>query len=129
MTIQKFAIDDRQQWLGLRRNDVTGSEVGALFDLHRYLTPAKLYALKSGAMAEEDKTDGVMSRGVKLESFVASEVAAKNPSWSIAKSTHYYRDVEHRLGGTPDFVIADRDPTSDNAGPGILEIKTVGRSH
>ena len=124
--IQKFPIDDRQQWLDLRKNDVTGSEVGALFDVHRYLTPAKLYALKSGAIVEEEKTDGVMSRGVKLESFVASEVAAKNPSWSIAKATHYYRDVEHRLGGTPDFIFFDKE--SDSIGKGVLEIKTVGRS-
>src|SRR5882762_1742593 len=128
VTIQKFLITDRQQWHDLRKDDVTGSEVGALFDVHRYLTPAKLYALKSGAMAEEEKTGGPIDRGVNLESFVASQVAAKHPEWSIAKATHYYRDVEHRLGGTPDYAIADRDPTSDNAGHGVLEIKTVGRS-
>jgi predicted phage-related endonuclease len=126
LTIQRFPIADRQQWLGLRKNDVTGSEVGALFDLHRYLTPAKLYALKSGAMVEEEKADGVMSRGVKLESFVASEVAAKHPEWQVAKATNYYRDVEHRIGGTPDYVMYDKE--SDHVGKGILEIKTVGRS-
>src|SRR5258706_16077675 len=113
----------------MRKNDVTGSEVGALFDVHRYLTPAKLYALKSGAYAEEDQPDNVKSRGVKLESFVASEVELKNPNWSIAKADKYYRDVDHRLGGTPDYLVKEvTDGISQQRRNGILEIKTIGRS-
>jgi predicted phage-related endonuclease len=126
LTIQRFPVADRQQWLDLRKNDVTGSEVGALFDVHRYLTPAKLYTLKSGGMVEEQKADAVISRGVKLESFVASEVAAKHPELSIAKGVNYYRDTKNRIGGTPDYIFFDKE--SDSIGKGVLEIKTVGRS-
>jgi predicted phage-related endonuclease len=128
--ITKFPIGDRQQWLGLRRNDVTGSEVGALFGVHRYLTPAKLYALKSGNMPEDDIGGGPVTRGVRLESFVASQVAIANPNWSIAKNDGYYRDVENRIGGTPDYFIrsVSIDGSQQISNDGILEVKTVGRS-
>jgi predicted phage-related endonuclease len=124
-TIQKFPITDRKEWLHLRSADVTGSEVGALFDVHRYLTPAKLYARKSGAMPEDEVEGGPVKRGVRLESFVASQVMEmRKEDWaSLSPGGSYYRDVEHRLGGTPDYLIRTK---SDEVG--ILEIKTVGHS-
>lgn len=133
--IKLYPITDRQQWLELHKKDVTGSEVGALFNVHRYLTPAKLYALKSGAMQEDDIGGGPVTRGVRLEDFVASQVALKNPNWSIVKNKFYYQDVEHRLGGTPDYHISEVSLVDDGHGggkqvrrDGILEVKTVGRS-
>jgi len=120
--IKQFPNPSRGEWLALRRHDVCGSEIGALFGLHRYLTPAQLYAEKIGALGDGDTTDGVKTRGVRLESFVADQVCTLNSNWNVGKNMEYYRDDKHRLGGTPDYFIIEGNERRF----GVLEIKTVG---
>lgn len=130
--------DDRDAWLAERRHDVTGSEIGALFGCHRYLTPAKLHAQKIGALADDIPASGPMARGVKLESFVAAQIMLRHPEWLVTKANDYYRDADNRVGGTPDYLI--QKPASEAEDPEgkkrfgrwktntVLEIKTVGAS-
>lgn len=124
MTITRHAIENREQWLDLRRKDVTGSEVGALFGVHRYLTPAALYAEKIGALPDDKVTTGPMSRGVKLEGFVATQLEDRHSGWKIIKADQYFRDGMHHIGGTPDCYLWDKVGEQHK----ILEIKTVGAS-
>jgi predicted phage-related endonuclease len=115
---------DRAQWLKTRMQDVTGSDVGALFGCHPWKTVADLYAEKIGAYPSPDEAPaGPKARGTRLEKFVAGEIADRNPEWTVVKETDYYRDPETRLGGTPDYELYTSAPN-----PGsrcVLEIKTV----
>lgn len=119
--------DDRDAWLAERRKDVTGSEIGALFGVHRYLTPAQLYAEKIGALPDDKQLTGPLVRGVKLESFVAEEIGRRHPEWQVYKATNYYRDKKHRVGGTPDYLV-NCGPITNRNPHRVLEIKTVGAS-
>lgn len=125
MTIIRLPANDPETWLANRREDVTGSQVGALLVNHRYLTPAKLYAEKIGALPDDGpKNAGPKTRGQRLEKLVAEMVAEKHPDWQIHKATDYYRDKEIKLGGTPDYFIWDSRTQRSR----VLEIKTVGAS-
>jgi predicted phage-related endonuclease len=121
MTIQTFSTTNRPEWLSLRHRDVTGSEVGALFNLHRYLTPAQLYAKKVSSTAAFDAVGSAVTRGQRLEKFVADQLHEEYGFAHIRKADMYYRDTECRLGGTPDYFI----PSDPNAEFEILEIKTI----
>lgn len=120
MSIKEFHPENRRDWLALRHRDVTGSEAAALLGLHRYTTVAKLHAEKIGPVKDESGTS-VMTRGVKLEKFVADELKNSGVFKDIVKAGVYFRDVEVNLGGTPDYFIKVGSDT------GILEIKTVGQ--
>lgn len=122
--IEQHSITGREEWLKLRRQDVTASEIGALFGAHKYKTPAALYAEKIGAMGEPEGSS-VTTRGIRLESFVANQVAERHPEWTITKSDSYHRDPKHRIGATPDFMIGGDDAQHQL---GVLEIKTIGAS-
>jgi putative phage-type endonuclease len=121
--ITRHEITSREQWLELRRHDVTASEVGALLGVHPYKTIAALYADKLG-MIKHDDTGPDAIRGVKLEPFVADQVRENNPTWDIQKSKYYFRDEEHHLGATPDYMVN----APEYSGLGPLEIKTVEQS-
>jgi predicted phage-related endonuclease len=117
--IERHEIISREQWLALRRPDVTASVVGALFGAHPYVSALKLYLMHSGI--EFDAPDSrVQRRGRLMEPAVALAVADERPEWRIEKCNHYYRDPELRLGATPDFFIL-----GDPRGLGILQVKTA----
>jgi predicted phage-related endonuclease len=123
MTIDRIPITSEQQWLELRRADVTASVVGALWNLHPYLTLGQLHISKAGVdLPGPDPESAVIRRGNDLEPVVASMVARDYPKWRIRKANEYYRDAKRRIGCTPDFFISD--PARE--GRGNLQIKTVG---
>jgi predicted phage-related endonuclease len=117
--IERHQITDREQWLELRKPDVTASRVGALFGAHPYVSALKLYLEKSGVEFPEEETP-VMRRGRLLEGAVALAVAEDRPHWKISKNNSYFRDPELRLGATPDFLIHNLD-----RGFGVLQTKTA----
>jgi predicted phage-related endonuclease len=121
--ITRIPITSRDQWLGLRRADVSASQVAALFGLHPYLTVFGLNAEKSGVeMPAPDSEASVIRRGNALEQVVADEVKRQRPDWDIVKATFYVRDTEARIGATPDFIV------SSGGRRGVLQVKTVGSS-
>jgi predicted phage-related endonuclease len=121
--IERIPITSREQWLNLRRADISASQVGALFGLHPYLTAFGLNAEKSGVeMVGPDSEASVIRRGNALEQVVADEVKRQRPEWDIAKATFYVRDTEARIGATPDFIV------NSGGRRGILQVKTVGSS-
>lgn len=118
--IERHAITSRDQWLALRRKDVTASVVGALFGLHPYQTPAGLWAEKTGTeMPRRDNPD--MRRGRVLEGAVANAVHEDFPTWVIVKATEYLRDPVARIGATPDYWIVDGERR------GVMQAKTANR--
>ena len=119
MTIQRIPVTDREQWLTLRKQDVTASAVAALFGAHPYETPLGLWLEKTGS-PKPDIDNAVLRRGRLLEDAVAMAVAEQRPDWQIEKAAHYFRDPDLRMGATPDFFIH-----GDPRGLGVLQTKTV----
>lgn len=117
--IERHAITSREQWLALRKPDITASVVGALFGAHPYESALKLYLAKRGLEFPEPDS-AVLRRGRLLESAVAEAAAEEKPNWRIERAREYLRDPGLRLGATPDFFI-DGDPR----GRGVLQAKTV----
>jgi predicted phage-related endonuclease len=125
MTVERIAIENKEQWLTLRANDVTASVVPALFNCHPYWTQLKVYALHRGVEFPEkdDEDNPVLRRGRWLEPAVAKAVAERRPEWLIEKANDYFRDPDERLGATPDFFIR-----GDPRGLGVLQTKSVAKS-
>ncbi len=121
MAIERREIIDREQWLEWRKQDVTASAVGALFNCHPYVTALRLYAEKRGTEFpfEDNK---VLRRGRWMEPAVAKAVEELRPDWQIKPAHEYLRDPELRLGCTPDFFIFDSQNIQRF---GILQTKTV----
>ncbi len=120
--IEQIPIASREEWLGLRKQDITASACGALFGVHPWQTIAGLHAEKCGMeLPAPDPESAVIRRGNALENVVAAEVANQRPEWRITKNTDYLRDARARIGATPDFWI-DGDPR----GLGVLQTKTIG---
>jgi predicted phage-related endonuclease len=122
MAIERRAIVDREQWLAWRWQDVTASQIGALFGVHPYTTKLRLYAEKRG-VEFPDEDNKVKRRGRWLEPAVAEAVRELRPDWTIEPARCYLRDPELRLGATPDFFIH-----GDPRGLGVLQCKSVAAS-
>ena len=52
MTIDRWKITNREEWLERRKPHVTGSQVGAMFGRSPFLTPFALYAEKAGLVGQ-----------------------------------------------------------------------------
>jgi len=106
MTIQRISIDparDRETWLALRMQDVTASDVSAvcgesIFDGH---TAVRVWAEKLGKLPQQETTDA-MRRGLWGEAAVFSAIEDLYPDWEVRRAKVYFRDVEKRIGATPD---------------------------
>lgn len=99
--IECHAITSRDQWLALRAQDLTASDIGAAVGVDPYKTALKLYAEKTGLLMA-DPDNKMMRRGRWLEAAVLSALREELPDWSIEKSNSYLRDAALRLGATPD---------------------------
>jgi putative phage-type endonuclease len=111
----------REQWLAWRAQDVTSTEVAALFRLSPYATEFKLYQQKTGALDAEIEETERMTWGKRLERSVAMGFGA-DQGWKIRAMNQYVRDPDARIGASFDFEIVGHPD-----GPGVLEVKIVDR--
>jgi predicted phage-related endonuclease len=118
--IERRKITDREEWLRWRQQDVTASNVGALFNEHPYTTPLKLYVEKRGTeFPPLDPENKVLRRGRWMEPAVGAAVAELRPEWMIEPAGEYLRDPILKLGCTPDFYVRSE------RGLGVLQAKSV----
>ena len=122
--VDVIPITSREQWLAMRRQDVTASTVGALLGVSDYVTAYGLWALKSGRIEEDPEDNPAMKRGRLLEPVALQLLAEERPTWSIEAPGVYLRDPAVRLGATPD-AYATRP---DIAGRGVVQVKTTTES-
>jgi predicted phage-related endonuclease len=115
-------IRDRQEWLGWRREVLTGSDVAAVCGVG-YSTPLKVWAEKAGRLMPEAQTD-IMRRGTWFEPAAVEALKDTEPAWTIRRARVFLRDRERRLGGTPDLVAID----PKRPGFGIVDFKVVALS-
>jgi len=120
MTTERIPIKSRGQWLTLREQDVTASDVAALFGLHPFRTLLQVYMTKSGSGEGDQGDNAAMRRGRILEPGVAVAVEEERTDWRLVKPGEYLRDPVARIGATPDYYLR-----GDERGIGILECKTA----
>jgi predicted phage-related endonuclease len=122
VTIERIAIVSRDQWLALRQQDVTASDVAIVCGEGAYGSLAELYAEKKG-LRPPLADNPVLRRGRWDEPAVFEALAEHKPHWELTRAKIYLRDSELRLGATPDgYALA---PEHD--GPGVVQAKSVSR--
>lgn len=113
----------REEWLALRKNDVTASQAAALLGMHTYTTAYQLWADKTGRTSEDGDENGAMKRGRLLEPVVIELLREEREDWIIQYplGNTYYRDPAIRIGATPDAIVT----IPDQGGFGIVQCKTT----
>lgn len=98
------------EWLALRKQDVTASEVAAIWGASPHKTALALWAEKSGTeLRNED--NAFSRRGRHLEPAILS-AASECPSFAgreLSPSRVYLRSPSLRLGATPDATVHHPD--------------------
>jgi predicted phage-related endonuclease len=123
LEIECHPITSREEWLNRRKQDVTASRMGALFDVSPYETSLKLYAEQRGTEFDPPAESLIMRRGRWLERVVGEATAELRPGWTVEPVNAYYREPTLRLGASPDFWIL-----GDDRGTGVLQAKSVAPS-
>ena len=117
--IESIDITDKQSWLESRLQDVTSTEVSALYGLNPYSTEYELYHQKKNKEIIHLDENERMTWGLRLEKSIA-EGAAETMKWDIEPMNVYMRKPDNRIGSSFDYKI-----NSKADGPGILEVKNV----
>lgn len=120
MPIERIAITSRDQWLALRMQDITASDVGAVCGHGLYHSAARVYAEKRGDLSPAEMNEA-MKRGIWGEPSVVEALSWERPDWQLRRAKVYMRDPELRLGATPDCGAID--PERD--GVGVVQCKIV----
>lgn len=111
---------DEAHWHALRAQDLTSTDIAALFGLSPYKTAFELWHEKRAGevvrIAENDR----MKWGRRLEATVAEGIA-EDKGWAVVPMKDYGRITDLRIGSSFDFRII-APPNEPDA---ILEIKTV----
>lgn len=104
MNRQTITPADETAWLQLRTQDITSTDVAALFGLSPYKTAFELWHEKQAGevvrIAESDR----MRWGSRLEATVAQGIA-DDQGWFVRPMKEYIRLPEHRIGASFDFRV------------------------
>lgn len=107
---------DKSHWLSLRLQDVTSTEVAALFGVSPYLTKFELWHRKRDQVDVGFVETDRVKWGARLEASIAKGIA-DDKGWAIRQKTEYIRDASLRAGASFDYEVEDTKR--------ILEIKNV----
>jgi predicted phage-related endonuclease len=134
VTIETLRPASRDDWLYVRKSTIGASEIAALFGCHPWLTPFKLFAMKTGQHEEERAGIAILEnsihlppleRGNFMESKAFEALRMLRPVWSIEANTipggRMFIDRESGLSTTPDAFLT----APDRQGRGALQVKTV----
>lgn len=119
MTIETLIPENEAQWLQWRTQDITSTDVSALFGLSPYKTEFELFHEKREGLVVKFEANERMKWGNRFESAIAYGVA-EDQGWAVSPFKCYIRDTEARIGSSFDFQIDH--PVH---GIGIMEIKNV----
>ena len=110
---------DEAHWLAMRAEDLTSTEVSALFGFNPYMTKFELWHTKVGNYDGEFVEHERIVWGNRLERAIAKGAAEEN-NWRIAAFKDYGRLTGMRIGSSFDFRI-----TSPKSEAGLLEVKNL----
>lgn len=122
MSVDRIAITSREQWLNLRRRDVTASDVSVVCGESKWKSPLRLYHEKVGDVPEDAETP-IMYRGRIMEPAVIAAVKEAHPEWCVIQPKVYLRDPKIRIGATPDAIAVVPGETEDT----VLQCKVVNQ--
>lgn len=112
-------------WLALRAQDITSTEIPALFGCSPYETAYALWQRKRGALQRTIEETERMKWGKRLEPAIAAGFA-EDRRLTIAPMKAYARHATvPRMGASFDYSIEAGENLDPAAGKGILEIKNV----
>ncbi len=129
---REFIIpDDEQHWHALRAQDLTSTDIAALFGMSPYATAIDVWHNKRDGVTASVPDNERMKWGRRLESVVARGIA-EDQDWCARGFDEYGRIPEARVGASFDFRVITSEAGRAAAYPGIdspedfiLEIKTV----
>ena len=132
MATEYYPITSEAEWLDWRKQDITSTEVSALFGMSPYTTAYELYHQKHGLLESDFEENERILAGRHLEPAIAALVAEQH-GVKVEPFKVYARDEESRMGSSFDFMVIgyEHDAASELAdhfvrfGPGLMEIKNV----
>lgn len=136
MPVEKIIPENEEHWKGLRLQDITSTEVSALFGLSPYSTHFELWHRKNEGVIVPFEVNARMKWGTRLQNSIAAGIA-EDHGWSIREMKEYVRDPELRMGSSFDFAVTELvqnvkrpfdsvvDPHFIETDKAILEIKNV----
>lgn len=109
-----------EHWLRHRAQDITSTEIAALYGVSPYNTELELYHHKRNGTYEALEDNERMKWGRRLQDVIAAGIA-EDYGWKIKPMTFYARHSTQRgMGASFDFEVIFEDGVK-----GILEIKAV----
>ena len=124
MDRQFITPTDEAHWHAMRAQDLTSTDVAALFSLSPYKTAFELWHEKRSGEVARVKDNDRMRWGRRLESVVAEGIAEER-GWQARPFKEYGRLADVRLGASFDYRVNDRRDATDSPADSILEVKTV----
>ena len=95
-----------EEWLELRKRDITSTDVAALFGLSPYKTAFGLWQSKRPEYVEDFEETTRIKWGTRLQDAIAVGVA-EDEGWTVRRRNVYSRLPALRLGASFDFEIRD----------------------
>ena len=118
MTIKYIKTESEQEWLNLRKSDVTSTESAALFAMSPYMTEMELFHRKKTGESADFDENARMRAGKALEPAIA-DLTSRELECEV-KPYKIYATDDDRMGSSFDYVI-----TSGKYDGWLLEIKNV----
>jgi putative phage-type endonuclease len=124
--IERLKPESEDHWLALRTQDITSTEISALFNLSPYSTYFELWHRKKEAVVVRLEENERMKWGSRLESAIAEGIA-EDHGWIVRRMDEYIRDKDMRIGASFDFSIEEWKvgTATPEYEKGLLEIKNV----
>lgn len=119
MQREVFKPATKDEWLRLRTQDLTSTEVSALFGVNPYLTAFELWHSKKSGLVTSLEENERMFWGNILQDAIADGLAKKR-NWQVRKKSEYIRLTDHRLGSSFDFELVNEEGAY-----ALLEVKNV----
>lgn len=117
--MERISFDSKEEWLKLRSQDITSTEVSALFGLNPWFTEFELYHQKINEEIIEIEDNERMKWGRRLEDAIAAGFAEEN-EWTVKPFKDYARLPDKRTGSSFDYEVCLGENESE-----LLEIKNV----
>lgn len=114
-----FSENQSEKWHQLRLEDITSTDIAALYGFSPYLSEYQVYYFKKNKQINTIEEDNRIRWGNALEEAIAYEVA-KDFKWEVKPLKTYMRLEDLKIGSSFDFEIVNHPD-----GDGILEIKNV----
>jgi putative phage-type endonuclease len=115
MILESIIPKSESHWLELRAQDVTSTEVSALFGISPYTTLFETWHRHQENLVSNFEETERSKWGTRLQDSIANGIA-EDEGWKIRRMPEYIRHPGLRMGSSFDFSIEEA---------GILEIKNV----